>query len=589
MLSLWISGKGTSERFTHQGGPLELGRGPQQGAIPRKVLANPTVSANQCRLEKRSPGQLQLWNLSQRVAILLADGTRVEPLQDTLITLPARLYVGDLLIEIDDEDSTESERLVSLQSIEAPLGRKGWNRNAQATLVDQDPSPADLARWFEALVSVQKAAASSPDFFQEVARAVVELVGLDCGMILWRTDENWSLLAAFSRGPLDTKQDFSKAILDRVLRERLTFFQQELPTSSSLAGVSAVVAAPIIDDSQQVVGAVYGVREGRGARTEIHPLEAQLTQVLAATVAAGRARLESEAEAARRRVQFEQFFTSDLADELDRDPRLLDGREREITVLFADVRGFSSVSERVEPRVACDLIRDIMESLTTQARSLGAVIDYLGDGLLAMWNAPIDQHDHAARACQAAIAMRAQLPELNGRWQQRIGRNLDIGIGINSGPALVGNTGSRTKFKYGPLGHSVNLASRVEGATKHFGVGILITDRTRALVGDRFATRRLCRARVVGMAGEVELFELHSQQPNLAWESRRDSYESALSLFESKRWGEACHVLFPLLPEKHDAPGAAYDLATIALLGRTLECLRTRPTQFDPVLELTNK
>ena len=142
-----------------------------------------------------------------------------------------------------------------------------------------------------------------------------------------------------------------------------------------------------------------------------------------------------------------------------------------MTVLFADIRGFSAVSGRIPPRLACELIRDIMEHLTAHImESAGVVVDYVGDGLLAMWNAPAEQPDHAVRACRAALAMRGGLPELNRRWEGRLGKAIGLGIGINSGAALVGNTGSRQKFKYGPLGHTVNLASRVEGATKHLGV-----------------------------------------------------------------------------------------------------------------------
>ena len=265
----------------------------------------------------------------------------------------------------------------------------------------------------------------------------------------------------------------------------------------------------------------------QGRSPEISPLEAQLTQVLAAAVAAGLAAGE-RSPAAHRRVQFEQFFTSDLAAALDRDPTLLEGREREVTVLFADIRGFSEVSERLPARLSCELIRDFMEHFTARiVESAGVVVDYMGDGLLAMWNAPVDQPDHAALACRAALAMRDALPELNRRWQDRLGRPLGVGIGLNSGPALVGNTGSQKKFKYGPLGHTVNLGSRVEGATKHLGVALLITGSTRDRLNPTFATRRLCRARVVGIAGEVDLHELHSESESSDWRSRRETYERA--------------------------------------------------------------
>ena len=142
-----------------------------------------------------------------------------------------------------------------------------------------------------------------------------------------------------------------------------------------------------------------------------------------------------------------------------------------------------------------------MQHLTARImESSGVVVDYIGDGLLAMWNAPLEQPDHAALACRAALAMRDGLPELNRRWEGRLGKPIGLGIGINSGAALVGNTGSHQKFKYGPLGHTVNLASRVEGATKHLGVSLLLTGSTRNSLGSSFATRRLCRARVVGIS-----------------------------------------------------------------------------------------
>ena len=127
----------------------------------------------------------------------------------------------------------------------------------------------------------------------------------------------------------------------------------------------------------------------------------------------------------------------------------------------------------------------------------------------------------------------------------------------------MGNTGSQKKFKYGPLGHTVNLASRVEGATKHLGVGLLITGSTRERLGPTFATRRLCRARVVGIAGEVDLHELHAESESSEWQSRRETYERALALYETGKWSEACQALFPLLrrrrgdlrPAEPDAPG----------------------------------
>ncbi|MCI0464380.1 MAG: adenylate/guanylate cyclase domain-containing protein, partial [Gemmataceae bacterium] len=159
-----------------------------------------------------------------------------------------------------------------------------------------------------------------------------------------------------------------------------------------------------------------------------------------------------------------------------------------------------------------------------------------------------------------------------------------LGIGLNTGTALVGNCGSRHKFKYGPLGHTVNLGSRVEGATKQLGIPVLITGSTRALLGDRFATRRLCRVRVVGVSEAVDLYELHAETATPEWLARRDLYENALGLFETGQWPAACRAIYTLQlgQEGHDVP--SLDLAT-----RSIECLKNQPTEFDGIVELSSK
>ena len=462
------------------------------------------------------------------MTIRLADGSLIEPGRELSASLPARLQIGDTLVEIESRNPDESAvDPAALRTIRPPLAA-GSVRPDDGTATGQCPGfgragplvrgarrrPAGRGLITGFLCRYRAGRRRAHRAGQRIGACCAETtIGIRWLAIPRTTtrrvssaDGSWTPSSA-SGAPSTTRGQFQS-------------------TTSSLLGVTAVVASPILDESQEVIGAVYGARRGAGRSLEIRPLEAQLTQVLAAAVAAGLARLESEAQAARRRVQFEQFFTPDLAAALDRDPALLDGSEREVTVLFADIRGFSAVSEKMLPRLACELIRDIMEHLTARImESSGVVVDYIGDGLLAMWNAPLEQSDHAARACRAALAMRDGLPELNRRWEGRIGRAIGLGIGINSGPALVGNTGSLQKFKYGPLGHTVNLASRVEGATKHLGVSLLITGSTRELLGNNFATRRLCRARVVGIAGEVELHELHAESASPEWQHRCESYE----------------------------------------------------------------
>jgi adenylate cyclase len=181
--------------------------------------------------------------------------------------------------------------------------------------------------------------------------------------------------------------------------------------------------------------------------------------------------------------------------------------------------------------------------------------------------------------------MQAELPALSHEWKCLLGGALAIGVGINTGPAMVGNTGSRLKFKYGPLGHTVNLGSRVEGATKYFGVPILITGSTQAKLGGALATRRLCRVRVVGVSGAVELHQLHSETATPDWLTTRDAYEKALGLFENANWVEACRSLYPLL-SGHEGH---YDIPSLELASRAINCLKTPPDPFDSVVELPGK
>jgi adenylate cyclase len=140
----------------------------------------------------------------------------------------------------------------------------------------------------------------------------------------------------------------------------------------------------------------------------------------------------------------------------------------------------------------------------------GVIVDYAGDGILAMWNAPAAQADHAVRACRAAQAMQAEMAGINARWRDVVGAPLQLGIGVNTGPAQVGNTGSSRKFKYGPHGYTVNLAARVQDATKKLGVPILITSSVRDQLGDSF----LCaEAQRVPLAGVKEAVIMYAIQP----------------------------------------------------------------------------
>jgi adenylate cyclase len=322
----------------------------------------------------------------------------------------------------------------------------------------------------------------------------------------------------------------------------------------------------------------------RGTWGGIRPLEAQLVQLMAAAVGANLARTV----ATRTRVQFEQFFSAELARQLENDPSLLEGRDQEITVLFSDLRDFTGLSQRIGAADACRLVRDTMEQLSERIfEQGGTIVDYAGDGIFAMWNAPVPQEDHAARACRAALAMLAELPSLNDRWHELADGSLALGIGVNTGMAQVGNTGSSRKFKYGPRGHTVNLASRVQDVTKNLHLPLIITASTHDLLPPECACRRLGMVRLAGVKEPTLLYELHGALASPEWHHRRQLYEAALAFYEDRLWAKACQTLLPLLELTQHSIG--FDTPTLKLLRRAWECLEAPPEPFDPIIEITSK
>jgi adenylate cyclase len=215
---------------------------------------------------------------------------------------------------------------------------------------------------------------------------------------------------------------------------------------------------------------------------------------------------------------------------------VLAAQDRELTLLFADLRGFSRVAERIGPHETYRLLADILDRLTNQVMDHGGVvIDYYGDGLAAMWNAPTAQPEHADLAAGAALAMLAELPPLNREWEAKLGATIRLGIGLHTGSAQVGNAGSQRRLKYGPRGHTVNLASRIEAATKVIRAACLLSAATSASMTLPVARRRLCRAQLSGMSEPVDLFELPAQADDPTWPARCEQYAAALAAWEEDR------------------------------------------------------
>jgi len=260
--------------------------------------------------------------------------------------------------------------------------------------------------------------------------------------------------------------------------------------------------------------------------------------------------LRSEAQRRRVRGAFSRYLAPSLVDELAAHPEKLHlgGEMREMTLLFCDLRGFTSIAEQLDAEALTHLINRFLTPMTEVILSRRGCIDkYMGDCVMAFWNAPLDDPEHPRHACEAALAMTDALRELNqdlARSDGRFGRSLPplaMGIGINTGPCCVGNMGSEQRFDYSAIGDEVNLASRLEGQSRHYGLSIVVAEPTRARAPS-LAYLELDRIRVKGRQQPVRIHALLGGEELASSPAFRDlvrAHDAMLAAYRAQRWDEA--------------------------------------------------
>ena len=254
---------------------------------------------------------------------------------------------------------------------------------------------------------------------------------------------------------------------------------------------------------------------------------------------------------------FGQYIPAELVEEMNKTGQQVSvgGESREMTVLFSDVRGFTSISEGLSPQELTALMNAFLSPMTRIIHQNRGTIDkYMGDAIMAFWGAPLRDPDHARHAVQAALAMHQGMEELAESFVARGWKPLKIGIGLNTGPMNVGNMGSDFRLAYTVLGDAVNLGSRLESLTKQYGAHIMISEYTKAAVPDVVA-RELDQVRVKGKDTPVRIYE------PLGFEGEVDAatlaslaeYHEALVLYRSQKWVEAAAAFNTLAAKEPDA------------------------------------
>jgi len=273
----------------------------------------------------------------------------------------------------------------------------------------------------------------------------------------------------------------------------------------------------------------------------------------------------------KRRIKgaFAKYVSPDVVDEIAEDPDALrlGGQKRELTILFSDLYGFTTLSEKMDPENLVTLLNEYLDDMTQVVLEEGGTLDkYIGDAVMAFWNAPKAYPDHAERAMRAAITMQHHMDALNRRWggASSAHGDLKVRIGIHTGEVVVGNLGGEGRFSYSAVGDSVNLAARLEPANKTYDTYTMVSEATLQAVGDpdRFRVRELDTVAVKGKSEPAKVYELLELAGVSLPEGKEAAllrYDQGMAAYKRRAWAEAkAHFQAALEAAPDDGPSRLY-------------------------------
>ena len=434
---------------------LEVGRQTKDDPAPPAVIPMPSVTRlvivtkerteigrRQLRIEVIGPQRVRLTNINDANSITLSSGSVLGPGESSDATLPLQVTRGSVQLGIEVLGGDRlPESVDAFQSLPAVPQSPNSVIAIARRMYDPDFSPQtatdslvasirgsnadDMFDRLGLLVTVLQRAASTADFADVIARTAMEMVNLDRAAVLVREGVTWRVAALSEQRASDSWRP-SQRLLNQVVQDQRTVWGAPGAAgpvvSESVASVVALVAAPILNDAGEVIGAVYGDRRIgiAGNCPPIDKFDAKMIEIMACGVAGGWARMEQEKAAVARRVQLERFVTKEIAQQLEEDPDALIGRDADVTLLFCDIAGFSRISEQLSPTATFEWINAVMEMLSTCVLATkGTLVDYIGDELIAMWGAPLAVADHASAAAGGdnPAPVVADPPTLPRRWR----------------------------------------------------------------------------------------------------------------------------------------------------------------------------
>jgi adenylate cyclase len=278
--------------------------------------------------------------------------------------------------------------------------------------------------------------------------------------------------------------------------------------------------------------------------------------------------LVEEKEKRKVRTAFGQYLSPEVIRRLLVNPRLVEPKKTDITVMFSDIRGFTSISEKLDAQELALFLNQYLSDMTRIVFNYHGTLDkYIGDAVMAFWGAPFEEQGHAERACNAALEMMKRVGELQKEWEAQGKPSLEIGIGLNTGVASVGNMGSALRYGYTALGDAVNLSTRLEGLNKDYGTHIIANETTyQAAKGGGFVFRELDLMRVKGKLQPVTIYQLMGRQKDFAADGSTetvrlqvDMFARARELYRNRHWKAARDAFQEFLGKwPEDGPARVY-------------------------------
>lgn len=281
---------------------------------------------------------------------------------------------------------------------------------------------------------------------------------------------------------------------------------------------------------------------------------------------------------------FKQYLSPAVIDQIIVHPERLKlgGERRELSIFFSDIEGFTSISEGLDPEALTNLLNVYLTAMTDIIQEEGGTVDkYEGDAIIAFWNAPLEQPDHAVRCVRAVLRCQTKLAEMRPSLKKSLGKDLKMRIGVNTGQAVVGNMGSHSRFDYTMIGDAVNLAARLEGINKQFGTYVLISEATMKKINGAFPARKISRVAVVGRREPVVVYEpMMPEDLNEQKQQIMKKFAEGLKLFYAGDFQQAQKIFSSLAGE--DAVARSY----VAKCGELIE---NQPKDWQGVWIITTK